>query len=46
VRAYADANGSGRWEKGEPVCRGAGPEGFIVVDRREAGELLCELAAP
>ena len=46
VRAYADANGSGRWEKGEPVCRGAGPEGFIVVDRREAGDLRCELAAP
>jgi hypothetical protein len=46
IRAYADANASGRWEKGEPVCRGAGPEGFIVVERREAGELLCELAAP
>ena len=46
VRAYADANGSGRWEKGEPVCRGAGPDGFIVVDRREAGDQRCELAAP
>ena len=44
VRAYADANGSGRWEKGEPVCRGAGPEGFIVVERREAGDLQCQLA--
>jgi hypothetical protein len=44
VRAYADANGSGRWEKGEAVCRGAGPEGFIVVERREAGDLRCQLA--
>ncbi len=54
IRAYADANGSGRWEKGEPVCIGAGPEGFIVVDhqktewlRYQTTEWLsCELAAP
>jgi hypothetical protein len=46
IRAYADANGSGRWDTGERVCRGAGPEGFVVVDRRDAGNLRCELAAP
>lgn len=46
VRAYADENASGRWEKGEPVCDGAGPDGFIVVDRRVAGDLDCELSAP
>lgn len=46
IRAFADRNANGRPDQGEPLCLGANASGFVVVDRKQAGEVRCSLGAP
>lgn len=46
IRVFADTNANGQPDRGEALCRGANAGGFLVVDRKQAGEVRCSLSGP